>query len=81
MRFYKRVAVDDNYGGMVKDGEAKRLAKKIADKKGAYEAILIDKDIVTEGTSSNVWIVNNKSLIVFGNFSGISKSSTISEPR
>ena len=28
-----------------------------------------------------VWVVNNKSLIVFGNFSGISKSSTISEPR
>ena len=33
MRFYKRVAVDDSYGGMAKDGEAKRLAKKIADKK------------------------------------------------
>ena len=33
MRFYRRVAVDDNYNGMAKDGEAKRLAKKHFEKK------------------------------------------------
>ena len=38
------------------------LAKKIAAKKGAYEAILIENNIVTEGTSSNVWIVKNNIL-------------------
>ena len=52
------------------------LAKKIADKKGAYEAILIDKDIVTEGTSSNVWIVNNKSLITHPSNTDILKGIT-----
>jgi D-alanine transaminase len=39
------------------------LAKKIADQKGAYEAILVEKGKITEGCSSNVWMVKNKFLI------------------
>jgi len=39
------------------------IAKQIAKKKGAYEAILIDKGKVTEGASTNVWIVKNNTLM------------------
>ena len=39
------------------------LAKQIAKKNNAYEAILIDNGKVTEGTSSNVWIVKNNILM------------------
>ena len=39
------------------------LAKKEAVRKNAYEAILIDKDKITEATASNVWIVKNSKLI------------------
>ena len=39
------------------------LAKKEAVRKNAYEAILIDKDKITEATASNVWIVKNNKLI------------------
>lgn len=39
------------------------LAKKNAEIQGAYEAILIDQGYVTEGTSSNIWIVIGKKLI------------------
>jgi len=39
------------------------LAKKEAARKNAYEAILIDKDKITEATASNVWIVKNSKLI------------------
>ena len=39
------------------------LAKQIAKKNNAYEAILIDNGKVTEGTSSNVWMVKNNILM------------------
>ena len=39
------------------------LAAKAASKKSAYEAILIDNDVVTEGTASNIWIVKKNKLI------------------
>ena len=39
------------------------LAAKAADKRSVYESILIDNNFVTEGTSSNIWIVKNKTLI------------------
>ena len=39
------------------------LAKNEAVRKNAYEAILIDKDKITEATASNVWIVKNSKLI------------------
>ena len=39
------------------------LAKSEASKKNAYEAILIDNGKITEATSSNVWIIKNKTLI------------------
>ena len=39
------------------------MAAKAASKKSAYEAILIDNDVVTEGTASNIWIVKKNKLI------------------
>ncbi len=45
MRFYERVATDNNFGGLAKGDEAKRLAKKIGDKNilllGNHGAIII----------------------------------------
>ena len=52
------------------------LAKKIAESKGAYEAILIDKNIVTEGCSSNVWIIKKKILITHPTNTDILKGIT-----
>ena len=41
------------------------LAKTEANKKGAFEGIFIDSDgYVTEGSSSNIWIINNKNEII-----------------
>ena len=39
------------------------LAKNEAIKRGAYEAILIDNDKITEATASNVWIIKKNKLI------------------
>ena len=45
MRFYERVSTDNNFGGLAKGSEAKRLAKKIGDKNilllGNHGAIII----------------------------------------
>lgn len=38
------------------------LAEKIAHKKKAYTAILIKNNRITEGCSSNIWIVKNKTI-------------------
>ncbi len=47
------------------------LAKTEADKNGAYEAIFIDnKDFVTEGSSSNIWIINKDNEIITRNLDG-----------
>ena len=47
------------------------LAKTIANKQGAYESIFIDDDgYVTEGSSSNIWIINNKNEIITRNIDG-----------
>ena len=47
------------------------LAKTIANKQGAYESIFIDdKGYVTEGSSSNIWIINNKNEIITRNIDG-----------
>ena len=47
------------------------LAKTIANKKGAYESIFIDDEgYVTEGSSSNIWIINNKNEIITRNIDG-----------
>ena len=41
------------------------LAKTYANKKNAYEAVFIDHEgYVTEGSSSNIWIINNKNEIL-----------------
>tara|TARA_A100001015_G_scaffold5051_1_gene6395 strand:- start:380 stop:1231 length:852 start_codon:yes stop_codon:yes gene_type:complete len=41
------------------------LAKTEANKKGAFEGIFIDSDgYVTEGSSSNIWIINNNNEII-----------------
>ncbi len=41
------------------------LAKTEANKKGAFEAIFIDSDgYVTEGSSSNIWIINDNNEII-----------------
>jgi D-alanine transaminase len=41
------------------------LAKQTAKKKGAYEAWLVSEDgFVTEGTSTNAWIVTKKGVLV-----------------
>jgi D-alanine transaminase len=47
------------------------LAKTIADKKSAYEAIFIDQyDYITEGSSSNIWIVNYDNQLITRNLDG-----------
>ena len=47
------------------------LAKTIANKQGAYESIFIDdKGYVTEGSSSNIWIINNNNEIITRNIDG-----------
>lgn len=47
------------------------LAKTIANKQGAYESIFIDEEgYVTEGSSSNIWIINNKNEIITRNIDG-----------
>tara|TARA_Y100001970_G_scaffold144696_2_gene177720 strand:+ start:19998 stop:20912 length:915 start_codon:yes stop_codon:yes gene_type:complete len=38
------------------------IARNNANRKKAYEAILIKNNIITEGTSSNIWIIKNKKL-------------------
>ena len=52
------------------------LAAKAAEKKSAYEAILIQDGHITEATSSNVWIVKNKTLITHPTNSDILKGVT-----
>ena len=47
------------------------LAKTMANKQGAYESIFIDdQGYVTEGSSSNIWIINNKNEIITRNIDG-----------
>ena len=47
------------------------LAKTIANKRGAYESIFIDEEgYVTEGSSSNIWIINDKNEIITRNIDG-----------
>jgi D-alanine transaminase len=47
------------------------LAKTTANKQGAYESIFIDEEgYVTEGSSSNIWIINNKNEIITRNIDG-----------
>ena len=47
------------------------LAKTIANKQGGYESIFIDDEgYVTEGSSSNIWIFNNKNVIITRNIDG-----------
>ena len=47
------------------------LAKTIADEKGAYEAIFVDQDdYITEGSSSNIWIVNYDNELITRNLDG-----------
>ena len=52
------------------------LAKKEAVRKNAYEAILIDKDKITEATASNVWIVKNNKLFTHPTNTDILKGVT-----
>ena len=42
---------------------ANTLASTEAFRRGAYEAILVKKNKITEATHSNVWIINNKKII------------------
>ncbi len=47
------------------------LAKTMANKEGAYESIFIDdQGYVTEGSSSNIWIINYKNEIITRNIDG-----------
>ena len=47
------------------------MAKTEANKKNAYEAIFVDKEgYVTEGSSSNVWILNKKNKLFTRNLDG-----------
>ena len=47
------------------------LAKTMANKQGAYESIFIDdQGYVTEGSSSNIWIINYKNEIITRNIDG-----------
>lgn len=62
------------------------LAKQAAKKAGAFEAILLRDKIVTEGSSTNVWIVDdNKTLVTHpkGNeiLGGITRQSVIEAAR
>ena len=52
------------------------LAKKKAEQKGAYEAILIDNGKITEATCSNVWIVQKNKLITHPSNTDILKGIT-----
>ena len=47
------------------------LAKTLANKQGAYESIFIDdQGYITEGSSSNIWIINNENEIITRNIDG-----------
>ena len=47
------------------------MAKTKAIKNGAYESIFIDSDgYVTEGSSSNIWILNNNNELITRNLDG-----------
>ena len=47
------------------------LAKTMANKQGAYESIFIDdQGYVTEGSSSNIWMINYKNEIITRNIDG-----------
>jgi len=52
------------------------MAANFASKHKAYEAILIQKNIVTEGTSSNIWIVKNKKIFTHPSNTDILKGVT-----
>lgn len=52
------------------------IAANMAKKKNAYEAILIQKGKVTEGTSSNIWIIKRNNLITHPANSDILKGVT-----
>ena len=52
------------------------IAAKAASKKNAYEAILIENGYVTEGTSSNIWIVKKNTLQTHPSNSDILKGIT-----
>ena len=52
------------------------LAANLASKKNAYEAILIKNQIITEGTSSNIWIVKKNQLITHPSNTDILKGVT-----
>lgn len=52
------------------------LAANLANKKNAYEAILIKNQIITEGTSSNIWIVKKNKLITHPSNTDILKGVT-----
>ena len=47
------------------------MAKTLAVRNGAYESIFIDNDgYVTEGSSSNIWILNNEDKLITRNLDG-----------
>lgn len=52
------------------------IAANFASKHKAYEAILIKNNIITEGTSSNIWIVKNKKLFTHPSNTDILKGIT-----
>ena len=52
------------------------LASTFASKKGAYEAILIKNNKVTEATHSNVWIIKNNKIYTHPSNSDILKGIT-----
>ena len=52
------------------------IAANMAKKKNAYEAILIQNGKVTEGTSSNIWIIKRNNLITHPANSDILKGVT-----
>ena len=52
------------------------IAANFAAKNNAYEAILIQNNKITEGTSSNIWIVKNKKIFTHPNNTDILKGIT-----
>ena len=52
------------------------MAANTAHKKNAYEAILIQKGRITEGTSSNIWIIKNNKIITHPSNTDILKGVT-----
>ena len=52
------------------------LAANLANKKKAYEAILIQNGKITEGTSSNIWIIKNNKLLTHPSNNDILKGVT-----